>query len=66
MKTQAQVRASFWSNHPELDKLARERGTRSKRQNSQPADIRVAFVDYVDSLSKNGEINSKLAHNVTL
>jgi hypothetical protein len=66
MKTQTEIRRAFWSNHPELDKLARERGTRSKRQNSQPTDIRVAFVDWVDSLAKDGQISAELAHNVTL
>jgi len=66
MTTQAQIRASFWESHPDLDRMARARGTRSKGQNAQNATTRTAFVDYVDSLARDGVITEKLAHNVTL
>jgi hypothetical protein len=39
---------------------------KSKRQNKQPADIRMAFVDYVDMLSRDGTISEQLAQRVTL
>lgn len=62
MKTQAQVRLAFWDAHPEFANDYRA----SKRQNQYRADIRRAFVDYVDSLNKSGEISDSLAARVTL
>ena len=66
MKTQKEVRIAFWQSHPDLDRIARNRRTRSKLQNSQNTDTRVAFCDYVESLARNGEISGTLAHRVTL
>jgi hypothetical protein len=66
MKTQSEIRRAFWESHPELDRIARNRRTRSKGQNAQNADTRCAFVDYVDHLARNGDISANLAHNVTL
>ena len=66
MTTQAQVRAAFWRNHPHFDEQARAAGIRSKRQNEQCATVRCTFVDYVDALSKSGEISQELAQRVTL
>jgi hypothetical protein len=62
MKTQAQVRASFWGAFPEFADQYRK----TYRQNQYNATIRTAFVDYVDSLAKGGEITEKLASRVTL
>jgi hypothetical protein len=62
MKTQKQVRESFWEAFPQY---ASERRT-GKRQNDYRADIRMAFVDYVDMLSRDGTISEKLALRVTL
>lgn len=75
MKTQAQVRDAFWQAHPQFARrmvpAARSRRTgrilyRVAAQNDYPCDVRVAFVDYVDMLSKDGTITSALAHCVTL
>ena len=60
--TQKQVREAF------ID-YADETGLtvyRSKRQNDQPCDTRCAFVDFVDSLARNGGISESLAARVTL
>jgi len=62
MKTQAQVRDSFWNSYPEFQQEKRSR----KRQNDYRADIRMAWVDYIDSLRKDGLITEKLAAFVTL
>lgn len=59
--TQAQVRAAFWRD---LD--TQEPVNTRKRQNDQPADVRMAFVDYVDMLARSGEISQTLAGRVTL
>lgn len=64
--TRAQIRAAFWEAHPSFDHQAREAGIRSKGQNAQCATVRCAFVDFVDSLARNGDISAALAARVTL
>jgi hypothetical protein len=66
MTTQKQIRAAFWAAHPDLDAQARARRTRSKPQNRHNATTRTAFVDFVDSLNRSGEISEALAQRVTL
>ena len=63
MKTQTEVRESFWLTFFVEGKPVEYKG---KRQNNLPVDLRMAFVDYVDSLCKNKVISSKLASTVTL
>lgn len=60
MTTQAQIRAAFWDAFPQFTRKGRQ------TQNQYPTDIRVAFVDFVDSLNKNGQISESLAQRVTL
>lgn len=62
MKTITEIRESFWAAFPKFAALRRSR----KRQNEYPTDVRVAFVDYVDSLERSGEITEKLASRATL
>lgn len=62
MKTQKQVRESFWNAFPEF----KSEYKKSYTQNQYRCDIRCCFVDYVDGLAKNGEISEKLAQRVTL
>lgn len=64
--TQAQVRTAFWEAHPDFDFQAREAGIRSKRQNHHCATVRCAFVDFADSLARDGQISPALASRVTL
>ena len=66
MTTQKQIRESFWDAFPQLEQQARARKTKSKGQNAQNADTRMAFVDYIDSLHRDGIISDKLAFNATL
>ena len=65
--TQAQVRAAFWEVHPALERAARK-GPRGRvlPQNSQPANVREAFVCWVDFLERDGQITQALAQRVTL
>jgi hypothetical protein len=66
MTTQKQVRDSFWDMLGEVvPNLAKQRRSQL-RQNDYCTDIRVSFVDYVDSLQKQGEITESLAQRVTL
>ena len=60
--TQKQVREAFWQAHPDYAQLRRSR----KRQNDYPADVRKAWVDWIDMLAKDGQISQALAHRVTL
>lgn len=62
MKTQSEIRAAFWDTFPQFATFYRK----NKRQNDYNADIRMTFVDWVDSLSKDGIISQKLAERVTL
>lgn len=57
---EGEVRAAFWREHPQFT----PRGDGS--QNRQTCDCRAAFVDFVDSLQKSGQISDKLADSVTL
>lgn len=72
--TQAEIRADFWAVHPELARRhvpvpftsKGRRLYRAARQNEYPAEIRTAFVEYVDALQKSGRISETLADRVTL
>lgn len=66
MTTQKQIRASFWETFPQHEETARKNGVFGKGQNSQNCDTRCAWVDYVDSLAKDGQISDGLADRVTL
>lgn len=66
MTSQNQVREAFWAAHPAIEDRARRNGLRSKRQNEQHAETRLAFIDFVDHLQRNGDINEALAQRVTL
>lgn len=66
LSNQKQIREQFWAAHPELEETARKRGTFSKGQNSQNCDTRCAFVDFVDSMQKSGQISEKLANRAVL
>lgn len=58
--TQAQVRAAFWEAHHFYKRHA------GWTQNQYPTDTRVAFVDYIDYLRRNGDISDALAQRITL
>ena len=70
---QAQVRAAFWRDVDThgVSALLRGRASKPRRfygksQNQLPADIRCAFVDFVDVLARDGAITGRLAERVTL
>ena len=66
IKTQAQVRENFWGFLREANPGLAVKYRRTKRQNDYPTDIRVNFVDFVESLRRNGNISESLATRVTL
>jgi hypothetical protein len=62
-RTEQQVRNAFWSSVLDGGVFLEYRG---KPQNQLPTDVRCAFVDFVDSLVRNGAISVALASRVTL
>jgi len=75
MTTQTEVRESFWETFPDyVTEHHRpipytqngKRLYRRKTQNDYNATIRSLFVEYVDTLARNGEISETLASRVTL
>jgi len=62
LATVKEVRDLFWTEHPEFQNEYRK----TYRQNDYRTDIRVAFVQFVDRLAREGTIDEKLASRVTL
>jgi hypothetical protein len=69
MTSQAQIRAAFWQAFPDLPRR-RYRYSWNPRDKSAelvyPIDTRCAFVDFLDSLERNGQISEALANRATL
>ena len=61
---QKQIRAAFWEQHPEADrrKITDHAGTGKMHT----TDTRCAFVDFLDSLHRDGQISDALANRATL
>jgi hypothetical protein len=62
--TSREVRAAFWRDHPHLSR--RKITNYSGNGKMFPTDVRVAFSDYVDYLSKSGIVSEVVADRVTL
>ena len=62
MKTQKEIRMAFWQSYPQHKAERRS----NKKQNDYCANIRCAFVEYVDFLRSRGIISKSLAQRVTL
>ena len=62
--TQREVRRAFWETHQNLPR--RKIKNYSGNGTMYPTDTRCAFTDFVDALSKNGDISQELAQRVTL
>jgi hypothetical protein len=56
---QKELRRAFWESHPNV-----RRGTSAN--GDYVTDTRVAFVEYVDALARDGVITEELAQRVTL
>jgi hypothetical protein len=66
MKNQKIVRINFWSYLKEVNPDLYLKGKRSKRQNEQIADVRMAFTEYLENLRNIEVITEKQAFNYTL
>ena len=60
ISTQADLRGNFWAQHPQFARRGRT------RQNDYPAEIRMAWCDYVEHMRRNGDISENLAQKATL
>ena len=64
MTNQKQIRAAFWQAHPDADrKRIRDHAGTGKMHTT---DTRCAFVDFLDNLSRSGQISEALASRATL
>jgi hypothetical protein len=61
-----QIRQQFWDDHPELEREAKKRKTRSKDQNHQTTTCRCVFVNWLDMMARDGKITERQAANATL
>lgn len=66
LTTQAEVRARFWDYIEEFYPKLKNEYRCYKRQNEYCTDIRCMFVNYVDSLMRDGIITKELSDSVTL
>jgi hypothetical protein len=69
MTTQAQIRAAFWAAHPTANRKRypeRDWTHEDKSTRDYCIDTRCAFVDFLDSLHRNGQISDALANRATL
>ena len=67
MTTQKQVREAFWEAYEGQAGITKRKITNySGNGTMHTTDTRCAFVDFVDYLSKAGQISSELAGKVTL
>ena len=62
LKDEDEVREAFWDDHENLW----DQRDDDKTQNEYPADIRTAFVDWLDSAHREGRLSDELAGEVTL
>ena len=62
--TQREARAEFWRQNPDLDrkKIPNFRGNGTM----YTTDTRVAFVDWLDAMSRAGQITDRVVKTVTL
>lgn len=58
--SQKDLRDAFWDAHPELTRKGQQ------KQNAYPADTRMAWCDYVESMRRDGQISNELAQRATL
>lgn len=62
---QKELRKRFWQEHPQLAHL-HKRTVKYGDHKDYPTDVRVSFCDWLDALSKNGEVSRALAYRATL
>lgn len=69
--TQLELRKLFWAQHPQYKRTCVRSSKyghyyRALEQNEYPADVRMAWVDFVDACARNELIDEALAYRATL
>lgn len=67
--TQKQIRAAFWEAFPNLPRRRYRYSWNRSDKTAElvfPIDTRCAFVDFLDSLHRAGDISDALAHRAIL
>ena len=67
--TQKQLRSAFWEAHPQFKRIRTKdwHGVSvPKTQNDYPADVRMAWCDFVERMWVSGEISPDLVARATL
>lgn len=62
--TQRELRRLFWQEHPTLDRSKIPNYSGNGRM--YRTDTRCAWTDWLDAMSKDGQITQKMAKNATL
>jgi hypothetical protein len=62
--TVRELRRAFWAAHPTLPRRRITSYTGTGRM--YPTDTRVAWVDFIDHMARDGQISSDLAQRATL
>jgi hypothetical protein len=57
-----EIKQLFWETYPQFLPFK----TNGKPQNKYPCDVRVAWVDFIDSLHRDGSITDQMAADITL
>lgn len=73
IKTLSELRAQFWEQHPHFRRKTVSKVSSNGKpfykyasQNDYPADVRMAWVFFIDNMQRNGEISEALACKATL
>lgn len=69
MTNQTQIRAAFWQAFPEVPRRRYRYSPNRSDKTAElvyPIDTRCAFVDFLDSLHRSGQISEALANRATL
>jgi hypothetical protein len=69
MTNQVQIRAAFWQAFPDLPRRRYRYSPNRSDKTAElvyPIDTRCAFVDFLDSLQRDGQISEALANRATL
>jgi hypothetical protein len=64
--TQKQIRRAFWAAHPAHEAHALKWEIKTAPQNRHNGETRAAYVDFIDSLRRAGNITEALAQRATL
>ena len=68
----SEVRRAFWDDvqhlgwRPRWVRVIGTSGSRPRTQNEYPADIRMAFCDWLDAQERSGRVSTNLAQRATL